>query len=206
MVDADAVSAQSPGGDRLTDLSLDLGVAATQLVAAGPLPFSPELCDDDQKALAAASDNMMKSYGEIMSLLMRSPRHASQRLADLEWLVGGAVFTGQYSLARTTAPGIGLTVPIGAVFWARVSDDVDRRLSATPSVPAKLDFKDWIGGNSLWVIETIGEPTVVRDMLLAASAKRWEKQPAKIRARNAEGDLIVGLFGPQQGTGDPSAQ
>jgi hemolysin-activating ACP:hemolysin acyltransferase len=178
---------------------------ASDLAASQPQLKPLELSEDDQERLAAASSALMTSYGEIMSVLMRSPRHASQRLADLEWLVSGAILTGQYSLARIQAPGIGLAVPVGAIFWASVSGDVDRRLSANPSLPAKLEIAEWISGTNLWVVESIGDPTVIRDLLLAAADQQWGRRPAKIRARDQTGSFVVGRFGPAPVSGNADA-
>ena len=186
----------SPGA--VPNLQLD---PASDLAAPQPKLMPLELSEDDQERLAAASSALMTRYGEIMSVLMRSPRHASQRLADLEWLVSGAILTGQYSLARIQAPGIGLTVPVGAIFWASVSGDVDRRLSANPSIPAKLEIAEWISGTNLWVVDTIGDPAVIRDLLLAAGDEQWDRRPAKIRARDETGAFVVGRFGPATGSG-----
>jgi cytolysin-activating lysine-acyltransferase len=102
------------------------------------------------------------TFGQIVTILMRSPQHKFLPLADLEWLVLPAVFGGQCSVAQTQLSGT--AVPVGVALWASVSTTVDQRLSDM-SAPGRLQPDEWRSGDIPWLVELVAD-TRTRQLLL----------------------------------------
>jgi cytolysin-activating lysine-acyltransferase len=128
-------------------------------------PPAPELSAEAKKKAADASKHLLGAFGQVTSILMRSAQYRKQTLADLEWLVVPAVTTGQYALAEAQSKASGMMVPVGALLWASVSPEVDKRLTETTEVPMRLKPEEWRCGDILWVIDGVGEQQVVQAML-----------------------------------------
>lgn len=162
-----------------------------------PDPTAPNangLTQDKQRQAALASKMMMAAYGEIVSVLSRSPHHRTNSLADLEWLAAPAVMTGQFSLAEAQMKGSGLIAPIGLVMWAHVSAEVDQRLTANIATGVRLKPDEWKSGDILWLVEAVGEGRVVEAMLKRLVATEWKGREARMRARTNDGTFKVGVI------------
>ncbi len=92
-------------------------------------PAAQPLTDEQKKDAAMASKLMMAAFGEITSVLLRAKDYRNKPLASLEELAVPAVLSGQFSLAQAQSAANGMTAAVGVVFWARVSDEVDKRFS-----------------------------------------------------------------------------
>jgi hemolysin-activating ACP:hemolysin acyltransferase len=152
----------------------------------GPLP--PE----ELKRRAIIAKQIAASFGEIVTLMMRSPADRKHSLEDLEWMVAPALMTGQFAVADAQAKDNGSVMPIGAVMWAFVSEDVDRRLTANIEQPLRLEPKEWRSGQIPWIISAIGEPKVVGGLLQQLTKTIFKDRPAKMRARGTDGKTFVG--------------
>ena len=107
----------------------------------------------------AASDEprrMMTSFGQIVTLMMRSAKYRHAFLAELDWLVAPAVATRQYSVAESQPNGADLAMPVAAIMWACVSPEVDARLSEARERP-RLRPSEWRSGQIPWLVETVGD-------------------------------------------------
>ena len=62
--------------------------------------------------MAALNLRLSATFGQIVSVLMRTPQHRYAFLSDLEWLVLPAVATGQFSLAEAQDKTSGLSAPV----------------------------------------------------------------------------------------------
>ena len=141
-----------------------------------------------QPPLATQVDVM---FGQIVTILMRSPQHKFLPLADLEWLVLPGVISGQCSVAQAQVSGA--TVPVGLVLWASVSSTVDQRLSDV-SAPGRLQPEEWRSGDIPWLIELVAD-TRTRQLLLTHLAETMFKgREIKMRVRGADGKLQIGTF------------
>jgi cytolysin-activating lysine-acyltransferase len=134
----------------------------------------------DQPAPAGAAKRTSEVLGEITWLMSQSPLHKQLFISDLEWLAMTPMMLQQFRLFYDQ------TKPVGVVFWASVSEEVEARLAAGN---ARMRPQDWKSGDRLWVVEVIapfgkGEE-MVRDLkervfgekemkMLAVSAKRRE--------------------------------
>lgn len=153
--------------------------------------LQPELPADELRRRAELSKRMMAAVGEAVSVLMRSEAHRHQFLADLEWLVLPAIAAGQFSLMDAQSKSIGFTQPVGLVLWARVSSDVDQRLSSNLALPMRLKPEDWTSGDIVWVVEAVGAPQAMGPLIKALSENEWKGKPVKMRVRDEQGRVTV---------------
>jgi cytolysin-activating lysine-acyltransferase len=121
----------------------------------------------DQPAPAGAAKRTSEVLGEITWLMSQSPLHKQLFISDLEWLVMTPMMLQQFRLFYDQ------TKPVGVVFWASVSEEVEARLAAGN---ARMRPQDWKSGDRLWVVEVIapfgkGEE-MVRDLKIQVFAER----------------------------------
>jgi hemolysin-activating ACP:hemolysin acyltransferase len=150
-----------------------------------------ELSAEELRKRAAASKLVSASFGEIVSVLMRSEHYRGYTLQDLEWLVVPAVLSNQFLLAEARAKGNGFTAPVGVVLWASVSPEVDRRLTAGIAQPIRLKPEDWRSGDILWLVDAVGPPKLIGGMLQRLHAKVFKGRQVKLRAQGQDGKPAV---------------
>lgn len=94
----------------------------------------------------AADKTVAAVIGEIVWLMSQSPEFKQYLIADLDWLVMPPVLLRQFRLFYHEGK------PAACVLWAKVSDEVEARLSAgAPTVrPA-----DWRSGERFRIVRTI---------------------------------------------------
>ena len=156
------------------------GAAATQI--------SPE----EAKKRAMVAKMAAASFGEIVSLLMRSPGHQNMALKDLQTLVAPAILTGQFAVADAQSKENGSVMPVGAVIWAHVSPEVDKRLSENLNEPVQLALQEWRSGDIPWIILSLGDKGVVGSLLQQLTANIFKAKAPKLRVRGADGAVSVG--------------
>ena len=98
-----------------------------------------------------------------------------------------AVNAGQVAVAEAHAKDMGPVMPIGAILWALVSKDVDRRLAASPDQPVTLKPEDWRSGDIPWIMAAMGEPKIIQGLLQQVSKTVFKDRIMKMRARGADG-------------------
>lgn len=158
--------------------------------AAAPAGLSPEA----RRKAAETSRAVMAAFGQITSVLMRAQHYKQAPLADLEWLVVPAIATGQFSLAEAQSKTNGISAPVGVLLWASVSPEVDQRLAASQDIPIRLNPSEWKSGDIIWVVDAVGEPQMVQAMLRRMAEKDWQGRQVKMKARDKDGVLRVGLL------------
>jgi cytolysin-activating lysine-acyltransferase len=146
---------------------------------------------EDAKKRMIASKQMAAAFGELTALLMRSPTDKHHSLADLEWLVVPAIARGQYALAEAQSKETGATAPVGAVLWALVSEDVDKRLSDL-SAPTRLKPDEWRSGDIPWIIHATGDAKILGGLIQQLTQKAFKDRQPKMRVRGADGKVSVG--------------
>lgn len=154
------------------------------------IPPAIALSREEQQRRADYSHGVMQAFGSIVAVYMRSKVHRALRLADIEMFVGPAVTTGQFSLAEATHKQNGLVTPVAVVLWASVSDAVDARISAAPQQPLSLVAADWKSGDTIWIVEAIGDQKMIGTMLQRLQATQWKGRTVKMRA-HGEGGWVV---------------
>ncbi len=150
------------------------------------------LSEDEARKRAIAAKQVAASFGEIVMLLMRSPSEKFHTLQDLEWLIAPALVRGQFALADAQSKETGVVMPVGAVLWALVSADVDKRLTEKTGEPIRLHPDEWRSGDIPWIILTAGDPKVVGGLLQQMTKSMFKEKPAKIRVKGQDGKVVVG--------------
>jgi hemolysin-activating ACP:hemolysin acyltransferase len=150
-------------------------------------PLDPE----QAKRNLAAAKQAAAAFGEIVTLLVRSSSEKHHSLADLEWMVIPAVARGQFALAEAMSKETGAVAPVGAVLWAFVSEDVDRRLSDL-SAPARLTPVEWRSGDIPWVILMTGDTKVLGGLLQQMAKTVFKDKAPKMRFRSNDGKVSIG--------------
>lgn len=161
------------------------------------------LSPEDAKKRRGAAKQLAASFGEIVSLLMRSPSDKHHTLADLDWLLVPAVARGQFALAEAQSKETGATTPVGAVLWALVSEDVDRRLSDL-STPLRLKPEEWNSGNIPWIILATGDMRVLAGLIQQLTKAAFKDRQPKMRVRGADGKQSVGELKVKEKAPEPA--
>lgn len=152
---------------------------------------SPEAQSDEARRAAEASLRLSAAFGSIVTVLMNTQAFQATSLSELKTLVTPAIATGQFSLAQVRAKDTRETRPIGVLLWASVSEAVDRRLMAEPKAVVRLAPHEWLSGNVLWIVEGIGERSVVANLIRRQRDRDWRGRPVKIKVRGPDGVPIV---------------
>jgi cytolysin-activating lysine-acyltransferase len=116
--------------------------------------------------------------GEVTWLMSQSPLHKQFFISDLEWLVMTPMMLQQFRLFYDQ------TKPVGVVFWASLSEEVEARL-ATGS--ARMRPRDWKSGDRLWVLEVIAPFGKGEEMVMDLTAKVFAEREMKMLAVGAKG-------------------
>jgi cytolysin-activating lysine-acyltransferase len=152
---------------------------------------------EELKKRAEVSQRLAATMGRIVRLMSRSPRHRDHKLADVEWLALPAVRTGQCALIEAQSKAHGHVAPVAAVLWARVSAEVDKRLSDKLDGPIRLAPGEWRSGDILWLVDAIGDDRAIAGLVQDLWAREWKGKPVKARLADASGQVKVRLIGPQ---------
>jgi hemolysin-activating ACP:hemolysin acyltransferase len=76
--------------------------------------------------------------------------------------------------------------PVEVAFWASVSAEVDRRLSADPKRPVELSNSEWQSGNIIWLLDVVAAPKVGAALVKSIREKVGSDKTIKIRAVDAD--------------------
>ncbi len=165
--------------------------AGTGAAAAAADETPPAEREEALKRQAAQAKALAAAFGEIVSVLLRSPAFRHYGLADLEWLVIPALQTGQFSLAEARSEEGGLLGPVGVVLWASVSEDVDRQLSTELRRPIRIRPDDWQSGDAAWLIAAVGPQQVVNGIVDRLLSTTLKGRTLKMRAIGEDGAPAV---------------
>jgi len=146
---------------------------------------------EEARRRAAAAVRHSLAFAQIVSILMHSPRYRHYTLGDLEWLVLPPLLTGQCSVAEAKSKENGASVPVAVALWASVSPDVDRRLAENLNTPIRLRRDEWRSGDSLWLIDALGDRRVVPGLLKQLADNTLKGREIKVRGRGEGGKVEV---------------
>jgi hemolysin-activating ACP:hemolysin acyltransferase len=158
------------------------GAAAT----AAPLGQNP----DSLRQLGALK--FSSTLGQVVSVLMRSVQHRHSFLADLEWLVLPALASNQVAVLDAPNNANIMSGPAAAILFARVSPEVDKRLSTSPAFRVRLKPEEWTSGNIPWLVEAVGEQHAVSTLIKILLDQRFKATGLKTYSRGPDGKPIVG--------------
>jgi hemolysin-activating ACP:hemolysin acyltransferase len=156
--------------------------------------ISRELDAADAQRQMAAARQAAATFGEIVTLFMRSPAYRNLPLGELDALVTPALRVGQVSVATAQAKTTGVVVPVGAVLWACVSPQIADRLAAHVGENIRLDPQEWKSGEIVWVVASVGDGRVLGEMLKQLSKREWAGREVKIVVRPKDGNPTVATF------------
>lgn len=140
---------------------------------------------------ASGKKDALKVLGQLVALMMRTRGYAELRLADLMWFAVPALHHGQFAVAEAQAKDAKESAPVGAVLWATVSDEIDKRLSADTSPAVKLEQKDWKSGSNAWFLCVIGGDKVADALMQQVLARSVKGGTAKARVLGADGRVTI---------------
>lgn len=143
-----------------------------------------------QKAMMAKM--VAASFGEVVTLMMRTPRYRKMPIETLEATAAAPVALGQVAIAEAQSRETGSVMPIAAVLWARVSPEVDRRLSDIENETTALGVNEWRSGNIPWIIEAIGDRKALGRLLHQLVSTVFKSTPPKMRTTGTDGRPTVG--------------
>jgi cytolysin-activating lysine-acyltransferase len=149
------------------------------------------------EAQKAAADARAAAFGRIIAMLMSSPRHAGMTLAQANGYLAPAIALGQFALLGAQQTENGPMAVAGAAWWAFVSPDVDQRLTESRDAHLRLEPAEWKSGDQPWVIEAIGDPKLVNELVKRLAERNFKGKTAKLRAFLPDGRVAVGRLEPK---------
>ena len=149
----------------------------------------------EAQRLAVSAVRQSVAFAQIVTVLMRSPRYRHYTLGDLEWLVVPALTTGQWRVVGAQSKQNGVSIPVAVALWAMVSAEVDKKLSENLHVPIRLRPDEWKSGDILWLVDAVGDPQVVPQLLKQLLETSFKGREAKVRAAGEDGKITVRRLG-----------
>lgn len=129
------------------------------------------------------SQRIAASFGNIITILMQSEDHKDRKLSELREIVVPALLNNQFRLAEAHKKQSGYTIPVGLILWAKVSDEVDAKLSDTSVDGVLLAGEDWASGENYWIIEAVGDRRFLKPLLNKLVASDFKDKTVKYRQR-----------------------
>lgn len=163
--------------------AIGLAAAPSAAKAAAQLPA--------QGRVPARQNLFARDFSHVTAVLMRAPNYKNLRISDLEWLVIPPLLAGQSKVALSRFQKDGPIVPVAVALWARVSENVDKRLSENPEKAPMLRATDWTSGTIFWLIALAGEPKALAQFLPQLQATVFKGRPVKMRMQSKDGKTVV---------------
>jgi len=88
----------------------------------------------------------------------------------------------------------GFISPVAVALWAKVSKEVDKRLTESLDKPIKLAPDEWKSGDIAWLIVLAGNPQAIAPVLKKFQETTLKGQPLKMRSRTKDGKTVVSTF------------
>jgi hemolysin-activating ACP:hemolysin acyltransferase len=161
--------------------------------AASPQAAKPAQ-DPTASRRAAIAIRHSLAFSQIVSVLMRSQQHKRYPIAALQWLVLPPLLTGQFSIAEARSKEKGVAMPIAVALWARVSPEIDKRLSENVDKPVQLRPREWRSGDILWLVDAVGDKRAMPQFLKHLQDTVFKGREVKVRSRGADGKTTVKLL------------
>lgn len=170
------------------------GADASKASVNGPTASAKEMEDGLIK-----SRRTLLSLGEIVSVLMKSPQYRAASLASIETLVAPALVSGQFLVISAHNKTRGVTAPVAVALWARVSAEVDQRLSEKIEEPIALRMQEWSSGEIPWLLALAGDQRTFGAMLTRLQEGALKGKPLKARLKGEDGKTVVRTITPSSG-------
>jgi hemolysin-activating ACP:hemolysin acyltransferase len=178
---------------------------ATNATAAAKPPVKAEapkqLSAEEMKKMEAASARLLFMLGKVVSVLMRAPEFRSASLGDIQALVVPPLMAGQILIAEARSKSQGFATPAATALWAKVSKEVDERLSKNLDKPIQLAPNEWTSGEIAWLVALAGHPQAIAPLLGKLQQTTLKGQPLKMRSKGKDGKPVVTTFSAPTGPG-----
>jgi hemolysin-activating ACP:hemolysin acyltransferase len=161
---------------------------AKPAVAAPPVA---ELSSADMQKRREVSARLLMRFGEVVSVMMRAQQFRDLPLKQLQEVVVPPLMLGQFLVAEAQSKAQGFVTPVAAALWARVSKEVDQRLSQNLEAPVQLAPKDWNSGDIGWLIVLVGNVQALAPLLKQLQETTFKGHPVKMRSRGKDGKRVV---------------
>jgi hemolysin-activating ACP:hemolysin acyltransferase len=155
----------------------------------------PAAPTDAQKANVRTA-RYAQDFSQAVAVLMRDANYKNLRLADLEWLVIPPLLAGQARVALMRPRADGPIVPAAVALWARVSPEIDKRLTDNLDKPPLLTPAEWTSGNRFWLITLAGAPTALANFVPQLQLTVFKGQQVKVRGQDKDGKTYVQVMQP----------
>lgn len=140
-----------------------------------------------KEAIGAATSKLISArIGDIAVVFSRSAKHKHYSLADIEWLVLPAVFSGQFFIAEASNPETGHRAPVAVITWACVSAEVDQRLMESVGGNFRLRPEEWSSGDIYWLIDAAGDPRAIVGALTSLLDGPFKSRDVKVVSSDAQ--------------------
>jgi cytolysin-activating lysine-acyltransferase len=166
--------------------------AVAKPLAAAGAPSQPTAAEVQQGE--AASARLLFRLGEILSVLMRAPQFRPVPLGEVRALVLPPLLSGQFLVAEARSKSRGFISPVAVALWAKVSKEVDERLSGNLDKPIRLAPAEWKSGDIAWLIVLAGNAQAIAPTLKKFQETTLKGQPLKMRSRTKDGKAVVSTF------------
>src|SRR5262245_32402368 len=150
-----------------------------------------QLSAADMHKQEAASAQLLFRFGEIVSVLTRSPQFRAVPLGEVQALVLPPLMSGQFLVAEARSKSQGFITPVAIALWAKVSKQVDERLSENLDQPITLAPAEWKSGDIAWLIVLAGNAQAIGPVLNKFQETTLKGQPLKMRVKGKDGKTIV---------------
>lgn len=147
--------------------------------------------------VTGSQDARAATFGRVLALMMASPRHAALTLAQANASVAPPLSLGQIALMASKPQDGAPSALAAAAWWAYVSPEVDDRLTASRELHLTLQPDEWRSGDQPWIIDAIGEPRLVSELVKTLAERHFVGRSAKLRAVMPDGRLAVGRLTPR---------
>jgi cytolysin-activating lysine-acyltransferase len=197
-LDGLAPAAASAGNDDVAaeaSATPDEAVSSKSEPNGGEPPTGGPASTKEAQRLAVSAIRQSVAFAQIVTVLMRSPRYRHYTLGDLEWLVVPALKTGQWRVVGAQSKQNGVSFPVAVALWARVSAEVDKKLSENLHVPIMLRPDEWKSGDILWLVDAVNDPRVVPQLLKQLLETSFKGRETKVRAAGEDGKITVRRLG-----------
>lgn len=141
------------------------------------------------------------ALGMLTHLFMQSSEHQNLNLSDLRWLALPALGAKQATIVVARTKGQTRPTPTGAVLWAAVSADVDRRLCRELAQGIRLHPEDWRSGDILWIVALLGAQETTQKLLLKLVEGPFRGRAFKMRRLGPDGTAGVVIVDPNRSGG-----
>ena len=184
-----------------TEAEESINTHTPALEAVEPPEASDQTRENKFQAEPALKEAYMKSkmtaasFGEMVSLLMRSTHYKHYSLAELEWLLLPPLMHNQFLVVEARSKENGASVPVGLALWASVSEDTDKRLSENLDQPIKLRPDEWKSGDNHWIIDVIGDEKIIHALHDKLKNEIFVGKTCKLRSVDDQGKQIIKELG-----------